>query len=207
MSKSNINKQILDYLKDQNRPYSVIDIHNNLHKEHGKTAVMKALEILVNDGKVKEKTYGKQKIYFVDQNEFANSDNADLMRMDAEINNMTNTLNDLQKQIKVAESQLDAIDKSLTTEEAELELEKIKNELPQLRLKLESLESNTGRISPEEKNALYEARKKYCKEWQKRKRLANDMLDAILEGYPKTKKHLFEEVGMETDGDLKVFTF
>ncbi|GFS34084.1 homologous-pairing protein 2 homolog [Trichonephila inaurata madagascariensis] len=206
MSKSNVNKQILDYLKDQNRPYSVIDIHNNLHKEHGKTAVIKALESLVNDGKVKEKTYGKQKIYFVDQNEFPNSKNADLQQMDAEINNMNNTLNDLQKQIKTAESELGAIDKSLTTEEAETELQKIKNELPQLRSKLESLESNIGRVKPEEKDALYEARKKYCKEWQKRKRLVNDMIDAILEGYPKTKKHLFEEIGIETDGDLKVFT-
>lgn len=38
---------VLDYLKAQNRPYSVNDIVLNLHKEHGKTAVQKALDKLV----------------------------------------------------------------------------------------------------------------------------------------------------------------
>ena len=28
---------ILDYLNKQNRPYSAVDILNNLHKEYGKT--------------------------------------------------------------------------------------------------------------------------------------------------------------------------
>ena len=30
-------KAVLDYLNKQNRPYSAIDICNNLHKEYGKT--------------------------------------------------------------------------------------------------------------------------------------------------------------------------
>ena len=42
------------------------------------------------------------------------------------------------------------------------------------------------------------------KEWRKRKRLTTDILDAILEGYPKKKKDLFEEVGIETDDDAGV---
>lgn len=41
----------------------------NLQKEHGlgKAAVVKALDQLAQEGKIKEKTYGKQKIYFADQ--------------------------------------------------------------------------------------------------------------------------------------------
>ncbi|GIY85759.1 homologous-pairing protein 2 homolog [Caerostris darwini] len=206
MSKSNATNQILEYLKDQNRPYSVIDIFNNLHKEHGKTAVTKALETLVSEGKIKEKTYGKQKIYFIDQNEFQNSKDANLQQMDEEINNINQALKELQQQIKNAENELNTLDKSLTTEAAEVELLALKKELPNLKSRLQTLESNAGRIKPEEKDGLYEARKKSCKEWTKRKCLANDMIDAILEGYPKDKKHLFEEVGIETDGELKVFT-
>jgi 26S proteasome regulatory subunit (ATPase 3-interacting protein) len=38
---------VFDYLQAQNRPYSVNDIVLNLHKEHGKTAVQKALDKLV----------------------------------------------------------------------------------------------------------------------------------------------------------------
>uniref|UniRef100_A0A8C3C329 Leucine zipper with capping helix domain-containing protein n=1 Tax=Cairina moschata TaxID=8855 RepID=A0A8C3C329_CAIMO len=44
----------------------------------------------------------------------------------------------------------------------------------------------------------------YCKEWRKRKRMATELLDAILEGYPKSKKQFFEEVGIETDEDHNV---
>lgn len=29
--------KILEYMKAQNRPYSVVDVFNNLHKEFGKT--------------------------------------------------------------------------------------------------------------------------------------------------------------------------
>lgn len=204
---SNASKQILGYLTDQNRPYSAIDIFNNLHKEHGKTAIVKALELLVSDGKVKEKTYGKQKIYFVDQKEFSTSSNTDLQSMDAEINNMSFTLAELQKQIKNSESVLGTLEKSITTEAAKDELHALKQEIPLLKEKLQSLESNKSQIGPQEKEALYKAKVRYCKEWQKRKRLANDMIDAILEGYPKTKKHLYEEVGFETDGELKVFSY
>ena len=31
-----------------------------------------------------------------------------------------------------------------------------------------------------------------------------DVMDAILENYPKSKKFLFEEVGIETEEDLKI---
>jgi 26S proteasome regulatory subunit (ATPase 3-interacting protein) len=37
------------------------------------------------------------------------------------------------------------------------------------------------------------------KEYKKRKRICSEIIDSILEGYPKTKKHLIEEVGLETD--------
>ena len=46
---------VLEYLTKQNRPYSVNDVVLNLHKEHGKSAVQKALDVLVADARVKEK--------------------------------------------------------------------------------------------------------------------------------------------------------
>ena len=47
--------KVLSYLTSQNRPYSVNDIFLNLHREVGKAAVQKALDILVADEKVREK--------------------------------------------------------------------------------------------------------------------------------------------------------
>jgi len=47
-------------------------------------------------------------------------------------------------------------------------------------------------------------RQKLVNEWKKRKRMATSMIDMILEGYPKPKKALIEEIGIETDEDMKV---
>uniref|UniRef100_A0A8U8C2R5 Homologous-pairing protein 2 homolog n=1 Tax=Geospiza parvula TaxID=87175 RepID=A0A8U8C2R5_GEOPR len=60
---------LLRYLREQNRPYSAQDAFGNLQREHGlgKAAVVKALEQLAQQGRVREKVYGKQKIYFADQ--------------------------------------------------------------------------------------------------------------------------------------------
>ena len=36
-------------------------------------------------------------------------------------------------------------------------------------------------------------------QWRKRKRMATDILDSILESWPKTKRSLYDEIGVETD--------
>lgn len=46
---------VYNYMKTQNRPYSVNDIVTNLHNEFGKSAVQKSMDQLVVDGKLFEK--------------------------------------------------------------------------------------------------------------------------------------------------------
>lgn len=43
---------IYDYMKTQNRPYSVNDVVSNLHNEFNKTVVQDAMDRLVTDGKL-----------------------------------------------------------------------------------------------------------------------------------------------------------
>lgn len=43
---------IYDYMKTQNRPYSVNDIVRNLHNEYSKAVVQQTMDQLVADGKV-----------------------------------------------------------------------------------------------------------------------------------------------------------
>ena len=42
------------------------------------------------------------------------------------------------------------------------------------------------------------------KEWRKRKRLCMNIVDAVLENYPKNKKALFEEIGVETEEEIGI---
>lgn len=57
------NEAILKYLVDTNRPYSCADVTVNLRGAFTKGAVQKALDALSENGKIKCKLYGKQKVY------------------------------------------------------------------------------------------------------------------------------------------------
>ena len=59
-------------------------------------------------------------------------------------------------------------------------------------------------MSKEEKLAIQGAHGKTVTGWRKRKRMASDILDSILESWPKSKASLFEEIGVDTDESVGV---
>uniref|UniRef100_A0A3B4FQ94 Homologous-pairing protein 2 homolog n=1 Tax=Pundamilia nyererei TaxID=303518 RepID=A0A3B4FQ94_9CICH len=197
---------ILAYLNEKNRPYSAQDVFSNLQKQHGlgKTAVVKAMELLALEGKIKEKIYGKQKIYFADQAQFKDVNDADLKAMDHQISELSEEVQSLTQSCRQLDAELKELNSSLTTEEMVSEIQELKAECSGYRARLEKIKSASNHITPEEKDKVYKERDLYIKEWKKRKRLASDMTNAILEGYPKSKKEFLEEVGVETDEDCKV---
>ncbi|KAM4844200.1 homologous-pairing protein 2 homolog isoform 1-T1 [Thomomys bottae] len=197
---------LLRYLQEQNRPYSAQDMFGNLQKEHGlgKTVVVKALEQLAQQGKIKEKSYGKQKIYFADQDQFDDVNDADLHGLDAKIVALTAKVQSLQQSCRHMETELKELTNSLTTPEMQKEIQELKKECAGYTERLKNIKAATNHVTPEEKEKVYRERQQYCKEWRKRKRMATEMCDAILEGYSKSKKQFFEEVGIETDEDCNV---
>uniref|UniRef100_A0A665VP89 Homologous-pairing protein 2 homolog n=1 Tax=Echeneis naucrates TaxID=173247 RepID=A0A665VP89_ECHNA len=181
---------ILAYLNEKNRPYSAQDVFCNLQKQHGlgKTAVVRAMEQLATEGRIKEKTYGKQKIYFADQAQFKDVNDADLKAMDCQISELSAEAQSLTHSCRQLDSELKELNSSLTTEEMMSEIRALKEECSRYRARLEKIKSATNHVTPEEKEKVYKERTVYVKEWKKRKRLASDMMNAILEGYPKSKK-------------------
>ncbi|XP_020020753.1 homologous-pairing protein 2 homolog isoform X1 [Castor canadensis] len=197
---------LLRYLQEQNRPYSAQDVFGNLQREHGlgKAAVVKALEQLAQQGKIKEKMYGKQKIYFADQDQFDIVSDADLQSLDANIVALTAKVQSLQQSCRHMETELKELTSTLTTPEMQKEIQELKKECAGYTERLKNIKAASNHVTPEEKEQVYRERQKYCKEWRKRKRMAQEMCDAILEGYPKSKKQFFEEAGIETDEDYNV---
>ncbi|KAJ8264646.1 hypothetical protein GJAV_G00151990 [Gymnothorax javanicus] len=197
---------ILDYFNDKNRPYSAQDVFCNLQKEHGlgKTAVVKAVELLAQQGKIKEKIYGKQKIYFSDQSQFTDVSDTELKDMDSRISELNNLVQTESQSCRQVDSELKALSTSLTTKEMISEIEELTRECALYRERLANIKSASNHVTPEEKDKIYKEQNMFAKEWKKRKRLATDMMGAILEGYPKSKKQFLEEVGIETDEDCKV---
>ena len=188
------------YLQDQNRPYSANDIFMNLHKEIGKTAVQKALDQLVEKGDIIEKTYGKQKVYVIKQEDNVARDfEKELDELDSNINDVSGKLSLTEEELKSLESQLRELQATPTTEEAEREYTALEVRFNELKEKLNTLSQNTIRVSPVYKVEIKKNYDNNIKAWRKRKRQCMDIIDSILEGYPKDKKALLEEVGIETD--------
>lgn len=171
-------------------------------QEHGKTLVVKALEQLAADGKIIEKVYGKQKVYLADQSKFAVVSDVELKSMDDEITKLTKELDECQKSVKGLETQHNGMGSSLTTQDAQSQLDQTNKKITKLEAKLKDFESNENVMDPEEKASICDSFDRNVKEWRKRKRVAREILDSILEGYPKSKKILFEEIGIETDEDV-----
>ncbi|NXX74508.1 HOP2 protein, partial [Urocolius indicus] len=157
-------------------------------------------------GCIREKTYGKQKIYFADQEQLPAASDAELRGLDGDITTLSGKLQVLQQSCRQMEGELKELNGSMTTSEMAREIEELKRDCASYEEKLERMKSATNHVTPEEKEKARSCRgqRQYCKEWRRRKRMATELLDAILEGYPKSKKQFFEEVGIETDEDHHV---
>ncbi|XP_064648117.1 homologous-pairing protein 2 homolog [Lineus longissimus] len=195
---------VLGYLNRQNRPYSANDIFNNLHKEFGKTAVEKCLESMADDGKIKRKLNGKQKVYAADQTQFPSADEAELHAMDEEISQLQQQVKSATDEYRKLDKELHLFNSAISTEDAQQQLEEVTKVIAAKKTKLKDIKSAGNVISPKEKEQITKFWEKNVKEWRKRKRMTNDILNAVLEGYPKKKKDLYEDIGIETDEDCKV---
>ncbi|XP_004633845.1 homologous-pairing protein 2 homolog isoform X6 [Octodon degus] len=197
---------LLRYLQEQNRPYSAQDVFGNLQREHGlgKAAVVKALEQLAQQGKIREKTYGKQKVYFADQDQFDTVSDADLQSLDTEIVALSAKVQGLQQSCRHMEAELKELTSALTTPEMQREIAQLKAECAGFQERLQGIKGAPVCVTPEEKEQVHRERRRLCREWRTRKRMAAELCDAILEGYPKSRKQFFEEVGIETDEDHNV---
>uniref|UniRef100_A0A8C5TNU0 Homologous-pairing protein 2 homolog n=1 Tax=Malurus cyaneus samueli TaxID=2593467 RepID=A0A8C5TNU0_9PASS len=194
------NAVLLRYLREQNRPYSAQDAFGNLQREHGlgKAAVVKALEQLAQQGRVREKVYGKQKIYFAAQ--VSPRRRRPLARL-PRTPDPPLPAGAAPGLCPAWQPQLKDLNSSMTTPEMAKEIEALRKDCASYTEKLERINSATNHVTPEEKEKVCREQQLYRREWRRRKRMATELLDAILEGYPKSKKQFFEEVGIETDED------
>lgn len=191
---------VYKHLKIQNRPYSVNDIVLNLHNEFGKSAVQKAIDHLLAEGKIFEKVYGKQKVYCVVQD--STQDIEELMRIDKELqahaNEVETKYQDLEKEIKNQETLLKSLKSSITLEEARQEKVSLEESIKVLTNKLDKLIESTGSTDlTETKRKTQSSLDEYSREYTKRKRLCTEIIDCILENYPGTKSELYDEIGID----------
>lgn len=71
------------------------------------------------EGSVREKTYGKQKVYVFNQDQFPPLDETQLQEMDRQVAELTTSLREKERQLSEAEAQLRTLTATPTTQEAQ----------------------------------------------------------------------------------------
>uniref|UniRef100_A0A914XHF0 Homologous-pairing protein 2 homolog n=1 Tax=Plectus sambesii TaxID=2011161 RepID=A0A914XHF0_9BILA len=197
-------KVVVEYMIQQNRPYSATDVYTNLHQEFGKTLVVKCLDSGVQSGQLKEKVIGKQKIYFANQDNFPKADEEALRNLDRLVVEQAEQLKAEQAELKNIDYHLKTLTSAHTTAQLKAKVTQLENEISELEARLNALKGTTKQVTPGDKKKAIESRDVCVSEWRKRKRMANEMINGILENCPKKKKDLLEEMGVETDEDHQV---
>ncbi|XP_074623836.1 homologous-pairing protein 2 homolog [Acropora palmata] len=190
---------VLAYLVKQNRPYSSADIFSNLHKQFGKTAIQRSLEKLASKGTISEKINGKQRVYAPKQEQFGDYNEYEVKAIDEKIHLFQERLKKLQQILQTKESELRSVSSTLTTKDAKDKLTELTNKCNKYHERIMNIKSAKNHVTPEEKDKIYKEHKLYVQSWRKRKHMATEILNGILEGYPKPKKQLIEDIGIETD--------
>ena len=213
-------KAVLDYMTSANRPYSTNDVFLNLHKEHGKPAVQRVIDQLVTDNKLKVKMNGKQSCYFVNQDSFTTCSEEELTLLDTKCKEADDQAKTVGNSVKQKEAKLRSLVNSLTESQAKEELDRVLDENRQLLERLAKLENNQEVVyicsisffyckhlqvvSAEDKAKINLLHCTTVSLWKKRKRMATDVLDSVLESWPKSKQSLMEEVGVDSDESVGV---
>lgn len=114
-------KVVLQYLKQQNRPYSLLQIFDNLHKRIPKATLERVLGVLSASGEgVIGKEYGKAKIFYPDQSLLASDHTAEQLERMAEEND----------ELRVQLSAVSAREREMRAELARLQAEPSDADLP-----------------------------------------------------------------------------
>ncbi|KAI9593397.1 Tat binding protein 1-interacting protein-domain-containing protein [Syncephalis fuscata] len=187
-----------------NRPYSAGDISSNLHNAISKTTAQKILTQLAEQGQIICKTYGKQQIYFVSQNNKEIPSPEALHAMDGQIETYKKEVATLAQQTKQQSTALQGLTGAITTEDAERRFKELTASNEQMAQKLAKLREGGTLIDPKERKQIDTNYEKYRALWKGRKKLFQDIFLAITEHHPGKPKALLEEMGIETDEDVNI---
>jgi 26S proteasome regulatory subunit, ATPase 3, interacting protein len=104
--------------------------------------------------------------------------------------------------VKTIELALKTTRNTMTREEVDAQKAELTASVETLRAQVTAQRDKGGSQDPAEQKRVEKQFDKYSTAYRKRKRMCTDMIDMIMESYPKTKKQLVADVGIETDEDV-----
>jgi hypothetical protein len=201
-------ERISEYCRNANRPYSVINITDNLRKEISKPNVQKIVDDLANKGKLSRKEFGKTKVYWYNQEQFVGLDCSaeSLASLDMQYKAKTEEFARVSQSAAKKELALQGLLAEPADADLESKLKELQAEVEAMRTKAAMLDANNGKalLTAADKEKMTKDFSKYRKAWVERKRMCTDRLDDLAEGLEKKRKDVAEMVGVETDEEIGI---
>ncbi|KAK1942993.1 Homologous-pairing protein 2 [Phytophthora citrophthora] len=196
---------VLDYMRKTNRPYSLLNVFENMHRAIAKPSLTKLLDNLVAKEELVSKTYGKAKIYYMNQNNLPVPSEAEHLALEEQIKTVTADCAASEQELKNAEATLSGITLQISDADLDAALKQLDEEAATLEKKVETLDQpDRSPVSPGRKDALKRKFTTYRTAWVQRKRIAMDGVNQIADGMEKKTKAVLDLVGVETDEEAGI---
>lgn len=192
-------EMVLKYLNDQNRPYSLVNIFDNLHGAIKKPLLTKVVDTLADAGKISSKEFGKQKVYWARQDQFPATDAEELKVMEAEIETLSRELKESEMEARMLTAERNRWNNSMTVEQLRGEIERLEKENNVMQEDIDTILSGAKPIDPEEKKAITSLHEKVCKEFKRRRKMCLDMISCLADSLGTKPSELIDNIGIDSD--------
>ncbi|KAK9459049.1 Tat binding protein 1-interacting protein-domain-containing protein [Lipomyces oligophaga] len=195
--------KVLEYMIAQNRPYSAMDVFQNLHGAISRPNVNRALATLEQQGKLDSKTFSKQVIYVAKQNQIEpeevqmqvdNPAGESIEEIKAEIQLLTESINN--KKIWS-----DKLSKTLETSQLASRDQELEHQIAEARTKLAYLQENSRKgtaASSEEYDKIQKESETMQREWRCRRNMFMNMWNIVQENVMNPTE-LWTDLDLEPD--------
>lgn len=191
---------LVEYLNRANRPFSAINVFDNLHGLIGKTVLPRMLDKLAEEGRIVAKTYGKFRLYWASQAQYGEISTSDVDAEAAAVAAVEAHAATVAAKKKELSTRVATLSNAMSAAELAKALGDTKSAVSEMRAKLERIKGGgTPLVSPAERAAVKKALDKYVKAWKERKRAVMDAVGMISEGMERKVKDVVDEIGVETD--------
>jgi 26S proteasome regulatory subunit (ATPase 3-interacting protein) len=176
----------------------------SLNMGQSKTLTQKILVQLAASEAIDFKTYGKQQVYVIKQDNLDAPTAEEIAAVDEKIVDLEQGWNELREETKLLHQQVAQASNTMTTEKAIARVKVLTKENQHVKERLESLKTGTQLIPLEQRQQVDNQLKMYMQEWIRRHRLFKDAWNRVLEAVEGVKpKDLMDEIGIDTG----TFTF
>ena len=198
-------KLIKKYMLQQNRPYSVIQVVDNLHKRMQKSTVERVLKMLVTEDVLRQKDYGKSSIFYPNQEFVANMleekcTPAALEKLNLQSRELTQEAQDLADREAALRNRAVQLAAEPTDVELDSALARARAEVTEKRARV-AIVVGAGAVDPLAREKAVRVHNFYLKTWKTLKRKVQELAADVGESAGKKTKAVLEMFGVELDED------